>query len=313
MKKSWYHLVARTQRGLFPFWQRRLALPLWHRLQLEFRSNTLAAVIMPDHIHLLIESSKPDHIHQRLGVLLGSFTRRHFPGQNLWQKIPAPQKIADLQKLENTTRYIHLNPCRRSYTPNPWAWEFSTLWDHTGWSISLGPDLTPWVSQGLIDSATGYSLQTWSKRHSTFILRDPAVCVFDSAPRQPLEELSDVEFDCLMNRALKAEISTLKFRDPIRDLEMKFRAQIRAGGKSQRELASLLHVNRSRLGAILQKKLTHAEIAYFERHAWWVRHGGSREIAGPKLDSKSELITEFQVRATSRRLGPRTKEFDITF
>jgi len=290
MKKSWYHLVARTQHGLFPFWQRRFALPLWKRLQLEFRNNTLAAVIMPDHIHLLIESSRPDYHRQRLGFTLGAYTRSFFPGKKLWQSCPQAEPIRDLQKLEATIRYIHLNPCRRSYTPNPWAWEFSTLWDHSGWSIALATDQKPWVSGTLIEYATSRSWQTWSDRQRDFVLMDPSVSVSDLTPRHPLHELNDLEFKWLVNRSFKTDGGVLKKRDSARELWIRLIARYHLPDRSHRELAKILSVCRTRLGLILKEDLTQAEQAYFERHAGWVRHGSS--VVGHRLSPRCDLITE---------------------
>ena len=185
MQKHWYHLVARTHAGLAPFWERERALPLWLRLRAEFAQDCLAAVVMPNHIHLLIQSARPAHLKRQLACQLRAYTRERFPGRSLWQKIPPPELVRDRQKLESTIRYIHLNPCRKRYTADPWRWEFSTLPDHSLQVPTYAGISGPWVGPEQLQRWLGRHPELWVERHRMYIMQDPYVALeSQGAPRR---------------------------------------------------------------------------------------------------------------------------------
>ncbi len=119
------HIVAHTvpPHWLIHDWHE--AAELWRRLQ---RLGPLrAAVIMPDHVHLVLRSV---HWPSWLGCLSGYARwrnhRRDEHGRCVWLPAPPAQAIQSHQHLQTTIRYVHLNPCRAKLVSDPLAWPFST-------------------------------------------------------------------------------------------------------------------------------------------------------------------------------------------
>ncbi len=177
-----FHLVARTHRGLRPFREREKALLLWTRLRAAFPERILAACLMPNHLHLVVATAQPRKMKFQLATQLRAFTRETAKGQSLWEPLPPPEPLRDLQKLETTLRYVHLNPCRARLTDDPWSWEFSTLGEHTGRSLLSWVDfdlffeaLRPAYRGNPRSGNRTESLKSWQERHEAWVLRDLSV------------------------------------------------------------------------------------------------------------------------------------------
>ena len=265
MQKHWYHLVARTHAGLSPFWERERALPLWLRLRAEFAQDCLAAVVMPNHIHLLIQSARPAHLKRQLACQLRAYTRELFPGRSLWQKIPPPELVRDRQKLESTIRYIHLNPCRKRYTQDPWHWEFSTLHDHSGWVPMHAGMPGPWVRPEQIECWLGRHIQLWAERHRQYIIQDPYVTGAGEGARAPLHALGRQVFEQVVARATLRTPERLRQKSPARDLLVQIHAQYFEPAVPARDLGAHYGVTRQRVGALRRATLPASVLAYLER------------------------------------------------
>jgi REP element-mobilizing transposase RayT len=265
MRNQWYHLVARTHAGLAPFWSRDQAVPLWRRLRSRFAHDCLAAVLMPNHIHLLVRSARPA-VHKRaLATELRAYTRQHFPGESLWQKLPDPELVRDRQKLENVIRYIHLNPCRKRYTSNPWAWEWTTLHDHSLWVPQLPGVPGPWVSAQFVEESLGCHAPLWAERHRTSICMDPFFSVEGDAPWKDLATLDEAALHSVVAWATGRTESALLQRGAARDFIVQVRSQLYEPGAPTLKLSARYRVSRQRM-AMLRRDLLPARVRlYLER------------------------------------------------
>lgn len=129
------HLVARTAIGSHPFSNPVEAWWLWQLLRLYF-PEVLAACLMPDHVHLVLDAD-PVFARSRLTKLLG-LAKRLRPVQS-WSAVPEPSRVADSRHLCRQIRYVHLNPCRAGLVKDPLAYPWST---HRG---VIGAEANAWV------------------------------------------------------------------------------------------------------------------------------------------------------------------------
>jgi REP element-mobilizing transposase RayT len=139
-----FHQVARTLHSTIAFRSRTSYADMWERLRKRFPS-ALACVLMPDHLHLILEwVTKPldprGSIAWNLSHELSAFARRYFPGQKLWEAVPPPTPIPNLLQLRRQIRYAHLNPCRAQLVNDPLEWEWSTHRDLVGAAFPSWPD-----------------------------------------------------------------------------------------------------------------------------------------------------------------------------
>ena len=139
MSKQFIHIVARSFYPHEPFKNRTQCIWMWQILQKVY-PNTVAAILMPNHLHLLTVTEQPKEECRRLSRVIGHFTRIFCPNNNIWQPVGAPELIPDRLYLQRTIRYIHLNPCRKKIIDDPLKWEFST---HRDW---LGLSYPSWIS-----------------------------------------------------------------------------------------------------------------------------------------------------------------------
>jgi len=154
------HFAAHAYKDstLFDSWPEGLAL--WRRLTAI--SGVVAAVIMPNHVHLLV---RHDVRRQVLIVMRGYARwrnhRRQQIGRRVWAPLPAPSIAATPQKQRRDVRYIHLNPVRAGLVRCPLQWPLSTHRDAVGLSVPgvCRPNTDPhWFHQYVSnDEHTGLS------------------------------------------------------------------------------------------------------------------------------------------------------------
>jgi REP element-mobilizing transposase RayT len=137
--KHLVHVAIRAHNGqlLFKTWVE--ARELWKRLSRIPGVRVL--VLMPDHIHVLID---PAHL-PALGAALSGFARwrnrcRGESGQ-VWSRRTRPSHISDAMHARRSKRYLHLNACRKGLVKDPLAWAFSTHRDACG--LTLDPLCRP--------------------------------------------------------------------------------------------------------------------------------------------------------------------------
>lgn len=128
-----WHTTIRAAFGKRPFLSRDQCSAAWARLR-QFFPTSYAAVLMPNHAHLLLPSSVSA---DRTPSLLRQALEPVAPGS--WERAPNPTPIPDSNHLARQIRYVALNPCRASLCDDPLKWEWSTHLDSVGWSLN------PWV------------------------------------------------------------------------------------------------------------------------------------------------------------------------
>ena len=134
------HITACRTSSVASLTEHERASWIWSKLRKAFPA-ALAAVLMPNHIHVLSPSECPDAAQRRLRDVLGGFTRHQHPGSAVpvWVPPPIPTTIPDRRHLARQVRYVALNPCRAGLAPDPLTWPWSTHRDVIG-AISH-----PWV------------------------------------------------------------------------------------------------------------------------------------------------------------------------
>lgn len=128
------HLVAKATDGQTPLRDFATARTLWRSLEKTF-PDALGAVLMHDHIHLLLPWSMPPaeapaHAQAQARALrrLGSALSTVSPRVRGWRiaEIQFPSGRSHALRL---WRYVMLNPCRNGQAPDPLTWTWSTLRD----------------------------------------------------------------------------------------------------------------------------------------------------------------------------------------
>jgi len=141
----------------------------WH-LRAAFRKcqdtrpfETLAVVLLPDHIHALWRLPKGDADYAtRWAMIKGIFTRTWLAGggdeastsfarrwrrrRGVWQPRFWEHAIRDERDLARHIDYIHLNPVKHDLAPSPAAWPWSSFHRHvrTGtYPQDWNPEITP--------------------------------------------------------------------------------------------------------------------------------------------------------------------------
>lgn len=129
----WFHFVARVEHPHRPFLDRWACVRTWRILSRNF-PGAMACVLMPNHVHLILQSSDAAQDHRRFR---GALSILGLP----WQPFPEPQPVPDKKHLWRLVRYTHLNPCRSFLCDDPLKWEWSTYRDYVGAAWPRWPDL----------------------------------------------------------------------------------------------------------------------------------------------------------------------------
>jgi len=141
------HATARALPGLRPFESDAAARRLMECLRRAWPS-ALAASVMPNHLHLVVEAEDAARERARLARAAAAFSR-HLGRGRIWVPIPEPTRVADCRHLQRTVRYVLLNPCRAGLVSDPLCWPHSTL------RGVLGAEYDAWVSAAELAAALG--------------------------------------------------------------------------------------------------------------------------------------------------------------
>jgi REP element-mobilizing transposase RayT len=178
-----HHFTARALWRKSPLVCREACAYLWACFRREF-PRTLGCVLMPDHFHLLQETARPDAVRTAIGRILSGFTRRFYPGTEVWAPVSPPTLIPDLHHLKRQARYVHLNPCRRGLVQDPLAWEWSTHRE------AVGAAASDWLDKKLLAQALQTGDRSFARVFHQYVSGDPTVHVLGTPlPRvfQPSE------------------------------------------------------------------------------------------------------------------------------
>ncbi|MBH1970880.1 transposase [Moraxellaceae bacterium AER2_44_116] len=108
----------------------RLLVTEISRLQQEGKVLSLAWVVMPDHLHWLLQLKENSHLSQVIKELKARsavrINRQHGQKGNLWQKGFHDHAIREDEELIETARYIIANPLRAGLVSHIGSY---SLWD----------------------------------------------------------------------------------------------------------------------------------------------------------------------------------------
>lgn len=165
-----FHIVARTYRRDILLSSHPLAPKVWSALGRAF-PNALAAVVMPDHVHVIAVLPDASAAMLRTGAALSAI-RRTSSGDGLrWEPLEPPRTIPDTRHLQRQIRYVSLNPCRSGLAADPLEWIWSTHRDVAGAVID------PWVSSRRLGNVLGEAHPGFAARWHKYVSGDPSVHV----------------------------------------------------------------------------------------------------------------------------------------
>ncbi len=184
------HIVARALPGQRPLEAADEARWMMRRLRCAWPA-AVAACVMPNHVHLLIEAARARAERVRLARIVAAFGRRFERGR-LWEPVPDPVRVPDQRHLQRTVRYVLLNPCRARLVSDPLCWPLSTL------RGVIGAEFDPWVRASRLAEAVG-ARRSFAQWVYAYVAEDPDVvrtarCFPSPAgesdiPRVPLAEI----------------------------------------------------------------------------------------------------------------------------
>jgi hypothetical protein len=213
---------------------------------------------MDNHVHLLTESPRPSVTRRHLGVLLRGFSlwhNYHFALSSApvhWDPIKNTTPIDSSLTLRQVIRYIHLNPCKAGMIRNPWLWEFSTLRDWEGASLSRWIE-GPFLKRGTV---LGHSLEWYQNQLLSDATRiSDQVDSASPLERYPLETLSDDQIQVILQHLLSvSQSSLLARRSQFRDTYLQLRIlRNRKSEDSLLRLSQQTGVGRPRLRELRRK------------------------------------------------------------
>jgi REP element-mobilizing transposase RayT len=165
MGPGWIHLTARVSPALPSLIREDVAAWVWTHLREAFPS-AIAAVLMPDHPHLITPSDDPNGARCRLARLLGQAGRR-FGVAGQASLVPEAKPIRGRHVLARQVRYVALNPCRKRLARCPLAWRWSTHRDIVGASVD------PWVTAERLARALDRPCTGFVAQHHAYVSGDP--------------------------------------------------------------------------------------------------------------------------------------------
>lgn len=105
----------------------------WREVEQAHAFSTLAAVVLPDHLHVVWTLPPGDaDFSTRLRLLKSGFTRRLrasgliAPNEKIWQNRFWEHAIRDDRDLENHINYVHFNPVKHGHVAEIPDWPHST-------------------------------------------------------------------------------------------------------------------------------------------------------------------------------------------
>lgn len=164
------HLVARTYGGKPAFTEFAAADRMWRCLRRAF-SLAVAAILMPNHLHVIIEIASAIAARLRLAKILAGFARWHSPSAEdliRWQPVPKPEVISSPEHLRRSLRYVALNPCREKLVRDPLEWVWSTYRD------VIGAVADPWVSTPRLARLLDDPVHGFSQKFHRYVSGDPS-------------------------------------------------------------------------------------------------------------------------------------------
>ncbi len=175
------HLTARARFLPVELTTFEVATWFWARMRRAFPS-ALAAVLMPNHPHLLTGSDDLRASGCTFQRLLAGLRRSSNPGSAIeWEPVGSPEVVEGPQKNRRMVRYFALNPCRAKLADDPLSWPWSTHRD------VMGATADPWVDRRELRRVCGWRASPFANELQRYVSSDPSVCVVGTPPPVPAE------------------------------------------------------------------------------------------------------------------------------
>jgi REP element-mobilizing transposase RayT len=169
-RMAYFHIVARTYRQDILLTSEPLSPKVWSAFRRAF-PDALAAVIMPDHVHVITPAQDAESARQRARAVLSGI-RRMTEGSGIrWQRLELPGEISDTRHLRRQIRYVALNPCRSGFAHDPLEWVWSTHRDIAGAAVE------PWITERRLAAALGDRTEGFASKWHSYVSGDPSVHV----------------------------------------------------------------------------------------------------------------------------------------
>ncbi len=178
-----FHFRVNLRTRRFELTDEPVAARLWHGLRKAF-PLALAAILMPDHFHLILRcidwrAARRRLAHVAAGAVWGL-------GRGTWWPIEPPREISNFKHLRRQVRYVHLNPNRDHLVDDPARWLWSTHRD------ALGAVVQPWVSPTRLAAELRWVCPAFGDEFHHFVSADFTVDVGGTAPPRPFVDRGGV-------------------------------------------------------------------------------------------------------------------------
>ena len=167
------HFRASLRSRAFDLVEDPIASRLWHGLRKAF-PMALAAILMPDHLHIILRALDMLAARRRLRAALRGAAWGL--GRGTWRPLEMPRVIPNLKHLRRQVRYIHLNPCRDDLVDDPLRWLWSTHRD------VMGATLDPWVEPARLGEELRWPSWGFQDEFHHYVSSDPSVDVRGTPP-----------------------------------------------------------------------------------------------------------------------------------
>ena len=166
-----FHVAARAHTCPVPLIEREVAAWLWSRMTSAF-PDTLAASLMPDHIHHVVRGADGNGVRRKLARVVNGLRRSKNPGAAVrWDPVSVVGPFTDRRKIARQIRYVVLNPARAGLVRDPLLWEWTTHRD------VVGAVADPWVEAARLEGIIGVGHPDFIAEHHRYVSADPSTSV----------------------------------------------------------------------------------------------------------------------------------------
>jgi len=254
-----FHLTA-TAYGV-SLVQPKVAAALWDSLRRVF-PTALAAVIMPDHPHVIVDTDQAAAARRCLAAAASGVARRvgtQPDGSVLrWDVAPLRPPIPNRLHLARDIRYVLLNPCRAGLVADPLEWYWTTHRD------VVGAVADPWVTVPHLAAALGRPAAGFARGHHAYVSADSSVRVSGTPLPRTARESSPTSVG-LAQLCAAAVAATRSFPESLRRRSTARRLLVqlarRNGWYRPAALAELCGVTRQSIHRLLSEPLAPAAMA----------------------------------------------------
>jgi putative transposase len=102
------------------------------RVRRSFGFSVYGYVVMPEHVHLLVEEPQNESLADALKSLKQGVSRRLIgDAEHFWQKRYYDFNVRNREQFVEKLRYIHRNPVKRGLCERPEDWQWSSFLQHS--------------------------------------------------------------------------------------------------------------------------------------------------------------------------------------